>query len=413
LAIAFALTIVASPAAQAQAFAVIHTFTGGGDGAYPASGLTIDRAGNLYGTTEGGGANNLGTVFKLKYSGSRWILTPLYSFVGGNDGANPFDGVTLVQDGTLYGTTAYGGGSSGCQGYPGCGTVFHLKPLPSAPKSALAPWNETVIYRFTGGSDGGIPTGDLIFDQSGNIYGTAAGGGDLSCGPPPGGCGVIYELIPSGSAWTETVLYSPQNSSDGYDPFGGVVFDSSGNLYGTFFYGGLYGNGAVYQLSPSGSGWTHQTLHDFTGGSDGALPVGGLIIDQSGNLYGTTELGGSGGGGTVFQLMPGSGGWTFNTLYTFSGSGPGPQDKLFLNAAGNLYGTTAGDGAYRGGSVFKLTPSNGGWSYTSLHDFCAGYPCSDGYYPSSNVVFDANGNLYGTTNYGGTYDDGVVFEVTP
>ncbi|MGA2372798.1 MAG: choice-of-anchor tandem repeat GloVer-containing protein [Candidatus Korobacteraceae bacterium] len=214
----------------------------------------------------------------------------------------------------------------------------------------------------------------------------------------------------SGGGWTETVLYSAQPGEDGNNPLGGVVFDRSGNLYGVFWEGGLCDVGAVYQLSPLGSSWTEQTLYGFPcSGDDGLYPTGGLIIDQSGNLYGTTLESGSSGGGTVFELTPANGGWTFNTQYSFLGN-VGPEAKLIMDAAGNLYGTTYYDGAYGAGSVFKLTPSNGGWTYTSLHDFSAG---SDGALPVSNVVFDANGDLYGTASYGGGYGHGVVWEITP
>jgi uncharacterized repeat protein (TIGR03803 family) len=401
-AIVLVLTVVLTPSAPAQTFTVLHSFTCYGDGCLPETGLTIDAAGNLYGTTAGGGAHQNGTVFRLRKSGSGWVLNPLYSFAGGNDGASPGGRVSLAPDGSLYGTTSEGGGS-GCNG-AGCGTVFHLKPSPTAPTSALAPWSETVLYRFSGGSDGARPGGDLTFDKSGNIYGTASVGGNNNYG-------VVYELTPSGGGWTETALYSPQGSGGGTNPSGGVVFDTSGNLYGVFFSSGL-GWGTVYQLSPAGSGWTEQTIHRFSyTGSDGADPIGGLIIDASGNLYGTTSQGETS-VGTVFELNPGSGGWTFNTLWPFplQNNSTGPVDKLLMDAAGNLYGTTFGLGVYNLGTVFKLTPSNGGWTYSSLHDFTGG---SDGLFPWSSLVFDANGNIYGTTTEGGAGNGGVVFEITP
>jgi uncharacterized repeat protein (TIGR03803 family) len=401
-AIVLVLSVVLAPPAPAQTFAVLHSFTCYGDGCLPETGLTIDAAGNLYGTTVGGGAHQNGTVFRLRKSGSGWVLNPLYSFAGGNDGASPGGRVSLAPDGTLYGTTSEGG-CSGCNG-AGCGTVFHLIPSPAAPTSALAPWSETVLYRFSGGSDGARPDGDLTFDQSGNIYGTAGGGGNNNYG-------VVYELTPSGVGWTETALYSPQGSGGGTNPSGGVVFDTSGNLYGVFFRGGL-GWGTVYQLSPAGSGWTERTIHSFSyTGSDGADPIGGLIIDASGNLYGTTSQGKTS-VGTVFELTPGSAGWTFNTLWPFplQSNSTGPVDKLLMDAASNLYGTTFGLGAYNLGTVFKLTPSNSGWTYSSLHDFTGG---SDGLFPWSSLVFDANGNIYGTNTEGGAGNGGVVFQITP
>lgn len=390
------LTITATPA-QGQTFKVIHNFSGGADGAYGYVGVTPDRSGNLYGTAWAGGTYGNGTVFKLSHSGSGWVLTTLYKFAGGNDGATPWGRVALAQDGSLYGTTAYGGGS--CD----CGTVFHLRPSPSAPRTALAPWNETVIHRFAG-ADGQMPLGDLTFDSSGNIYGTTFEGGSA-------GNGVVYELTPSGGDWTETVVYSPANSGIGTLVDDGIVFDNSGDINGVFALGGPYGYGAVYQLSPSGSGWIEQTVYGFTGGSDGAEPFAGLMRDSSGNLYGATIGDGNGGGGTEFELINSNGAWTFTTLYGFSGSyGGGPDEKPVMDAAGNLYGTTGGDGAHGYGSAFKLAQSNGSWTYTSFHDFTGG---SDGANPTCVLVFDASGNLYGTTRGGGAYGYGVVFEITP
>ena len=404
VAIVFTLTVVLISSAQDQTFKVLHNFTGGVDGAYPFTGLSIDTAGNLYGTTFAGAAG-YGTVFKLNHSASRWVLTTLYTFAGGKDGAGPYGRVALGQDGTLYGTTV-AGGEERCNysGWPGCGTVFHLRPSPVAPQSLEAPWNQTVLYRFTGGYDGAAPQGDVTFDRSGNIYGTTNYGGKSF------GLGVVYELTASEGGWTQTVLYSPQSYAEGAYFYGGVVFSRTGDLYGVFSGGGPYGYGGAYKLSPSGSSWAEQTIYGFTGASDGYGSVG-LILDSSGNLYGTTEYGGSGGGGTVFELSPANDGWNFNTLYSFSGgAGNGPWDKLVMDDAGNLYGTTAGAGGYGNGSVFKLTPSNGSWTYTSLHDFTGG---SDGALPISNVAFDANGNLYGTASIGGAYGDGVVWEIAP
>jgi len=295
--------------------------------------------------------------------------------------------------------------------FQGCGTVFELTPSPGIAKASIVPWNEIVLHLFTGGSDGGNPQGNLTFDQSGNMYGTAGGGGNQNCW---GGCGVIYKLSPSDGGWTETVLYPFQGKDDGMNPGGGVVFDSSGNLYGES--AGAYGNGygAIYQLSPSGSDWTEQIIYTFTANDDGFAPAGGLIVDSSGNLYGTTASGGHyyHGGGTVFQLTPRSdGGWTFTTLYRLSGErNCGPKDRLFMDASGNLYGTTYCDGDEAIGSVFKLTPSDGNWTYTSLHDFTGG---SDGLYPRSGVILDAKGDLYGTASGGGTYNYGLVWQITP
>ncbi len=400
--------------AQAQTFTVIHNFTGGSDGANPHAGLTMDKAGNFYGTTGYGGSGTCsgqgqgcGAVFKLAHKGSGWTVSPLYDFSGSNDGGSPWAGVTIAPDGSLYGTTT-GGGQSGSEcGYyvSGCGVVFNLRPAPRAPTSAFAPWTETVLYSFNG-PDGSNPVnGNLIFDQAGNLYGTTERGG-------PNDGGVVYQLAKANGTWSEAVLHN--FPPDGNEPFGGVIFDKAGNLYGaTYSYSGP-GYGAVYQLVPSGSGWTENTLYDFQGGNDGGHPYNGLIFDQAGNLYGGTLFFGSGGGGVVYQLVPSNGSWIYKVLYSFTGGDLCGVSGLVMDQAGNLYGTTYCDGAYRAGSVFKLTPSNGGWTYTSLHDFCAGgSPCVDGAFPDAGVTIDANGNFFGTTFYGGTSNYGVIWEITP
>jgi uncharacterized repeat protein (TIGR03803 family) len=389
------ITVTAQPA-DAQTFQVIHNFSGQGDGSIPLTGLTIDTSGNLYGTT-GAGAAGHGTVFLLNHAGSAWLVNTLYAFAGGNDGSSPGGRVSIARDGTLYGATEFGGGCDS----NGCGTVYRLVPPASPPRTAQYRWTETVLYRFNY-SVGRIPSGDITFDHSGNIYGTTQQGGT-------NGDGVVYELSPSPGGWTETTLYAPADDNGAQGPEGGVVFDNSGNLYGVL--NSYSPAGAVFQLSPTGSGWTTQILHVFSG-SDGANPGVGLIIDPSGNLYGATQGEGSGGGGTVFALTPTQGGWTFNTLYSFQGEGPpyGPLYQLMMDSAGNLYGTTYLSGAYGYGSVFKLTPDNGSWTHTSLHDFTGG---SDGRYPVSNVIIDAHGNLYGTAAQGGAYGVGVIWEISP
>ena len=412
LAILLALTVVTPQSAQAQTYNVIYNFTGGADGASPLAGLTMDAAGALYGTASAGGSGQ-GTVFKLTHNSSTWVVRPLYSFTGGNDGSQPRARVIFGPDGALYGTTTAGAGL-GCNG-SGCGVVFNLKP-PTACKTALCAWTQTVLYRFSGGRDGGDSNSEVIFDRTGNIYGTTVLGGQ-DCFFR--GCGVVYKLTHSGSGWTESVLYIFGLGVNGAYPVGSLVFDSAGNLYGTT-YGytdGLYAPyGTIFELTPSGSGWMQKTLYTFQDGSDGGSPNAGLIIDNSAILYGATTTGGAAGGGTVFDLSPSGGNWSFTTLYGLTGSGPltGPDANLTMDAAGNLYGTTFADGTHGHGSVFKLTRATG-WIYTSLHDFTGG---SDGAYPNSNVTFDAGGSLYGTTTRGGTSSNcqggcGVVFQITP
>ena len=396
LVIVLILPIVATPAAQAQTFNVIHTFTGGGDGANPFAGVTLDAAGNLYGTTDGG------TVYKLTRKGSGWTLNVLYTFNGSN-GANPDARVIFGPNGTLYGTTTNGG----THGY---GTVFNLGPFPSACKSALCPWMETVLYSFQGSpNDGANPgNGDVLFDQAGNIYGTTFTGGADNWG-------AVYELTPSGSGWQESVLHS-FSFSDGAFPSAGVISDNAGNLYGTTDAGGSSTYGTVFELMHSS--WTENLLYNFQNGNDGLNPNAGLIFDHSGNLYGATRGGGSGGGGTVFKLTPSGGSWTYSLVYSFIGNAGGycgPIGSLVMDGAGNLYGTTNCDGANGLGSVFKLTPSGNSWTYASLHDFTGG---SDGESPYCSVAFDSNGNLYGTAFYGGDLNCrgtgcGVVWEITP
>jgi hypothetical protein len=413
------LAVVADalPAAQAQTYTVLHNFTGGADGGVTQVGLTMDAAGNFYGTTYYGGNNelcagrNCGTVFKLARSGSGWILAPIYSFAGGTDGANPYSRATIAPDGTLYGAASTGGGT-GCNGV-GCGAIFHLTPPLTAPHSAVVTWNETILYRFTGASDEAHPWGDLTLDQAGSIYGTAARGGSTTCSA--GGCGVTYKLTRSGNTWTETTLYSPQLGDPVY-PAGGVVMDGSGNLYGVFEESGQYDGGAVYELSPSESGWTEQTIYRFTSGTDGGNPLGGLIFDSSGNLWGTTTSGGNG-SGTAFELSTVNGGWSFDAFYAFaSGSLNVPSDKLLMDSAGNLYGTTSSF-LDNSGTAYKLSSSNGSWTESDLHQF----DLSNGSVPMSVVVSDANGHLYGTASAGGSSGSGcllgngcgVIWEITP
>jgi uncharacterized repeat protein (TIGR03803 family) len=397
--------------AQAQTFTVLHTFTGGNDGALPSAGVTLDAAGNVYGTASAGGspggncgAQGCGTVFRLKRTGSAWVLNPLYTFTGGNDGSYPAARVIFGPDGSLYGTAELGG-------YQGDGTVFNLRPQSTACKAALCPWTETTLWKFMGtpeGGDGCLPgLGDLLFDSAGHIYGTAS-----LCGAYRSGA--VFELVkqPSGN-WTETLPYSfGQYLVQGQIPYAGVIFDGAGNMYTTTYWGGANGDGAVVQLTNSPSGWVETDLHSFTDGIDGGFPTAGLIFDRQGNLYGTAWVGGSGGYGTVFELTPSGGSWTFNVIYNGGGQYGG---SLTIDSAGNLYGA-GGLGAHGHGAVYKLTPSNGTWTYTSLHDFTGG---SDGGGPNGQVTFDAEGNLYGTAGRGGNLSDcngfgcGVVWEITP
>lgn len=390
--------------AQAQTFTVLHTFSGP-DGAYPSAAPTLDRVGNLYGPTiSGTGAAYNGTIFKLSYRASGWVLSSLYEFRGGNDGENPHGGVTFDQNGILYGTTLLGGGGD-C--YPNaCGAVFKLRPPANVCRSEYCPWGKTQLYAFQEAADGAGPNCAVVFDQAGNIYGTTEGGGT--------GLGVVYELTSSGDGWTENVPHSFIGPPDGAYPTN-VISDSSGNLYGTTTDNGPFNLGTIFRLTPSGSGWTFTVLYAFEGSSDGGFPYGGVMLDQSGNLYGTTTQGGAGGNGTIYQLTPQGGSWTYNVLYFFPAGSPAPDPTtLAIDAAGNLYGVTSSGGRYSTGSVFKLTHSGSGWTFTSLYDFTGG---SAGEEPIDTVVLDTNGNIYGAAYYGGNNNCengcGTIWEITP
>jgi uncharacterized repeat protein (TIGR03803 family) len=406
--VAFALIAIITAITQpalGQTFSVIHDFTGGQDGASPFTGLTIDANDNIYGTAFGGGTVGYGTIFLLDNDGGGWVLSPLYSFADGDDGAGPFGRLIFGPDGALYGSTSAGGGGP-CltsNDYHGCGTVYSIRPPTQAPTSVLSEWSSTILYRFSG-SDGSYPQGELAFDQAGNIYGTTVDGG-------PAGWGLIFSLTPSNGGWTQNILYQPRGDGDGEYPWSGVVFDQAGNLYGVFGDNGPYGHGAAYKLTPSGSGWIESTIHGFTyHGDDGGYPQGGFTLDASGNLYSTTVHSATA-GGTVFEMVASDGSWSYDFIYGLSGGiGLGPYDKLLMDASGNLYGTTFGDGRYGFGSVFKLTRVEGGWSYTSLHDFTGG---KDGSSPVCKLAFDSTGTLYGTASSGGAYGMGVVFQIVP
>lgn len=412
----FVLIAVGTPAAQAQTFSVLHTFTGGADGADPYAGVVLDRAGNLYGTAELGGSTNCvqdqdigcGTVFKLSRHGAGWTYNVLYTFLGGSDGEYPEAPLTLGPDGARYGTTGEGG-NTGCI-FDGCGTVFKLQPSPTFCRSVSCPWNKTELYQFTGGLDGGFPFASLIFDQAGNLYGTT------SYAQANQYYGSVYELSPQGRGWNPTVLYTFTQFGQAASPFGGVIFDRDGNLWGTTLGGGIADCndpqlpdycGTLFELSPTGSGWRQRIVYQFHR-SVGGGPTGSLIMDQAGNLYGTLEENGPNGNGSVYQFNPSTGALT--VLYSASGNGEapkGPQNGVVMDSQGNLYGVDPY--ANYAGFVFKLTPSNGSWVFTDLHDFTGG---DDGAAPYGTLAIDANGSVYGTTIWGGTNNYGVVFEIT-
>jgi uncharacterized repeat protein (TIGR03803 family) len=400
LALAFTVSM-----AHGQTYSIIHDFIGGPGGEFPYDGLIMDRAGNFYGTTYYGGSNGQGMVFKLSRHNGSWIFAPIYSFRAGNDGANPYAGVTIGPDGNLYGTTYTGGqGAPGCPG--GCGTVYKLTPPANICHSSLCQWNEAVVYNFYQSGVGlRTPAGAVIFDAAGNMYGTTTEGGTGDCS-----CGAVYKLSPAGSGWTAIALYSFSNQDDGAVPYAGLVMDPTGNLYGTAYYSQNYdGYGTVFELINSAGSWSERTLYEFQGGSDGGYPQGGLILDASGNLYGgTSESNMDYLTGVVFELSPSGANWDYSVISTSNGS---MVASLSLDPAGNLYGTSVFAGAHNNGTVFKLSNSGGRWTQTDLHDFSS--QNHDGYSPECSVTIDANGNLFGTTSFGGTTSDGTVWEITP
>jgi uncharacterized repeat protein (TIGR03803 family) len=375
------LLFVMSPAAPAQTFSLLYQFNSGPGGINPQAGVVVDERGNLYGTTLNDGAFASGTVFQLSPSGKHKVL---YSFTGsGGDGAFPYYG-SLVRDssGNLYGTTLQGGLYS--QACPlGCGTVFKVD----------ASGKESVLHSFTGtGGDGNFPYFGLARDSAGNLYGTTFLGGAF-------GFGMVFKVDPTNE---ETVLYSFTGSTDGGFPFAGLALDGKGNVYGTTEDGGSSFFGTVFRVSPAAQ---EKVLYTFTGGSDGGAPGAGLIRDSGGNLYGTTQVGGAAGFGTVFRLNSQG---QKTVLYSFTGGtdGSGPSfGSLVRDSAGNLYGVTPAGGDSDFGVVFKIDPSG---TETVLHSFSG----SDGKIPYGTLALDKSGNLYGTTYEGGVDGGGVVFKIT-
>jgi uncharacterized repeat protein (TIGR03803 family) len=337
----------------------------------------------------------------------------LHTFGRHRDGIDPEASLISDKSGNLYGTTVFGG-EVACGYDTGCGSVFQLVP------TGRGEWKENLLHRF-GDQDGGGPVGSLIFDGAGNLYGTVSGGRYDSLGN-----GNVFELSPQADGeWAFAVLYSFRGGNDGGSPFGGVIFDSGGNLYGTTLFGGAYGSGTVFELERKGNGeWEKTVLHSFKDdGKDGTAPWAGLILDRNGNLYGTTSSGGAYGSvcmygcGTVFELTSTDGKWAERILHSFNGKdGSSPVASLTMDAKGNLYSTTEVGGVHNDGTVFELSlSSNSSWKEKILHSFNG----TDGESPFSNVIFDAAGNLYGTTLMGGSYRSncnrncGTVFEVSP
>jgi len=387
LAIVLVPAVIVAQTAQAPTYAALYAFSAGTDAAQPFAGLVRDKAGNLYGTTASGGAFGYGTVFKVDTSGNETVL---HSF-SGVDGAIPLAGLVRDKAGNLYGTTAYGGASFMINGDSGDGTVFKVDTS----------GNETVLHSFTNSPDGAQPVASLVMDKSGNLHGTTVGGGASNFG-------TVFEVDTTGK---ETVLHSFSGVDGGF-PEAGLVMDKAGNLYGTTASGGSANAGTVFKLATSG---TETVLHSFTDVPDGAVPNAGLVRDEAGNLYGTTAFGGAFGDdpfpstGTVFEVDTNG---TEIVLHSFSGVDGGfPEGGLVRDKAGNLYGTTADGGAsliinvnVGDGTVFEVD-TNG--TETVLHSFSG----VDGQSPLAGLVRDKTGNLYGTTAFGGSSGNGMVFEL--
>jgi len=376
--------------AQARSYKVLYAFRGTQqkkhDGKNSQASVVRDAAGNLYGTTllggDGGGGGTYGTVFKVDTTGKETVL---HSFLRHGDGKFPYAGLLLDASGNFFGTTSQGGDFNR-------GTVFQLSPT----------GEETLLYSFAGGADGAGPYAGVTMDNAGNLYGTTAGGGR--------GYGTVFKIDTTGK---ETVLYSFAGSPDGANPYAGVVMDVAGNLYSTTVSGGNSGGcatdggcGVVFKLDATGK---ESVLYNFTGTPDGAFPYGGVVMDASGNLYGTTAGDGSGGCpgngcGTVFKIDTSG---TETVLHSFTGlpDGVNPHAGLII-ARGILYGTTVSGGPHGSGTVFKVDKSG---KETVLHTFTG----KDGYNPFGGLIRDAKGNLYGTTSSGGGYGFGAVFKLTP
>ena len=388
-----------SNAATSSDEKVLYSFTGGEDGGNAATALVLDQQGNLYGTTVVGGAYQCGTVFSLgRQASPPWPETVLYNFTCYSDGKNPHGGVVFDPSGNLDGTTVAGGSGGPCAS-DGCGVVFQLA-------YQQQPRNETVLHNFTAGSDGFGPGGAVVFDKKGNVYGTTPDGGS-------GYVGVVYQVSHHGQKWHEQVIHTFTGGKDGgVGSLGPLLLDSAGDLYGVTEEGGSYSAGTVFKLSHSGKSWKLTPLYEFKGGTDAGSPYGGLVADASGNLYGTTYYGGANGLGTVFELArKNKHKYRERVLYSFKGGSDGSfsTTTLTFGSSNELYGTTSMGGASCDcGTIFEINAKSG--KEKVLHAFGSG---TDGAYPYYGLAKDASGNFYGSTVVGGAYGQGAVFEFTP
>jgi|SRR5579859_2376682 len=408
------ITITLAPcgeSAQAKG-TILYRFTGGIDGRNPVGPLVFDKAGNVYGVAQYGGAG-CGVIFELSppVQGTAWIESTLYTFACGTDGAYPNGGLILDPAGNLYGTTSGGGVC-----LYSCGTLFQLSP----PTSSGGAWTYTVLHLFGGADqpDGGQPNGNLVLDQAGNLYGTAVYGGNSVCSIDPGPCGVVFEFVhpQTGSGWTEKILYNFTDVPDGAYPSAGVTFDGKGNLYGSTSTGGsgpctdgeglTIGCGTAFQLRPTTlGGWTKRTIYNFVPSESG--PGSPLTFAKDGSLYGTAAY-------DVFRLTPRvAGGWRHQTLQTFTEgiSGTIPSSGVIVDENHNLYGTTSSSGLTGFSSAFELSPPGtigAQWTLITLQTFGSGL---DSNQPRGGLVRGKDG-LYGATSANAA-GNGFVFKIVP
>ncbi|HEV3510663.1 MAG TPA: choice-of-anchor tandem repeat GloVer-containing protein [Candidatus Sulfotelmatobacter sp.] len=330
---------------------ILYNFAGGSDGSYPIGALIADKAGNLYGVTNSGGAQNAGVVYELSYTDGSWEQAVLHNFGSGSDGTNPQGPLVFDSHGNLFGTTVTGGGLNG-------GTVYEMTLVNGV-------WNEKVLHSFGGTNDGYLAYGGLTLDAKGNVFGTTPVGGSNPCLGL--GCGIVFELV-AANGYSENTIHQFVGGADGINPNSKLAMDTSGNLYGSTLYGGGRGQcaagivtttcGTIFELSPGSNGaWSEKILHRFGGGTGESEPNSPLILDRNGNLYGETAQTSSS-NGTLFALLPRTGGgWALKLLFTFDGSnGANPQGGLRIGPGGVLYGTTIYGGANNYGVVFSLKP---------------------------------------------------------